>query len=311
MNPQYIKVFLKVVELKSLSGAANALYVSQSTISFQLTQLEKELNTQLLFRERGRRTVELTNAGRQFLPVAQQWHEAERLTESFKQSYQNNGLRIAASVNGFESLLFSVIEKLASKAPETKVGMIISEWEDVPNSIINSDADIAFCYGRLPDNPLLKQTLVLREDRCILCSANAAFEPGIIPASRLDPACEISIRNRRSSADYVPPAIQWVRDNLGGNTSPQLCVEKRALAPHFLKDPENWAIFPRSTALKLISQFSDTYSMREVTPKLPYRDCYMVEPKSSIRSATVAALLQCIKEYIAETSYLHLPEETV
>lgn len=149
--------------------------------------------------------------------------------------------------------------------------------------------------------------MVLREDRCILCSANAAFEHDTIPARRLNPAYEIAVRSRNS--DNKLPAVQWVQSNISGNTLPMLCVEKLILAAHNIKGPENWSIFPRSVANKFITQNPETYSLRDVIPRLPYRDFYLIEPKRGARSAAVNALLDCIREHISETSFLHLPEE--
>ena len=68
MNLTNVQTFLRVVYTNSLTQAANELYVSQPTVTARLQQLETELNTVLLRRGKGLRTIELTPQGRAFIP---------------------------------------------------------------------------------------------------------------------------------------------------------------------------------------------------------------------------------------------------
>ena len=70
--------FVHVAEMNSFTKAAEALGYSQSTISFQIKQLEKELDC-LLF-ERINHTISLTDKGKELLEYA---HSINTLTESF------------------------------------------------------------------------------------------------------------------------------------------------------------------------------------------------------------------------------------
>lgn len=72
--------FIQVAELNSFTKAANLLGYSQSTVSFQIKQLENELGC-LLF-ERINHTVTLTERGRELLEYA---HGISRMTEEFNQ----------------------------------------------------------------------------------------------------------------------------------------------------------------------------------------------------------------------------------
>ena len=60
--------FIHVAELNSFTKAAEKLGYSQSTVSFQIRQLENELNTQLF--ERINHTIALTETGVQVLNYA-------------------------------------------------------------------------------------------------------------------------------------------------------------------------------------------------------------------------------------------------
>ena len=64
-----IQVFVAVAELGSFTQAAQALFLSQSTVSAHLAALETALSTRLLDRD-ARRRVRLTPEGERVYPAA-------------------------------------------------------------------------------------------------------------------------------------------------------------------------------------------------------------------------------------------------
>ena len=81
MELKNLITFIHVAELGSFTKAAEQLGYSQSTISFQIKQLEEELGC-LLF-ERINHTITLTERGHELVSYA---HQARALTEKFKES---------------------------------------------------------------------------------------------------------------------------------------------------------------------------------------------------------------------------------
>ena len=81
MELRNLITFIHVAELGSFTKAAEQLGYSQSTISFQIKQLEDELDC-LLF-ERINHTISLTERGRDLVSYA---HKIRALTDDFKES---------------------------------------------------------------------------------------------------------------------------------------------------------------------------------------------------------------------------------
>ncbi len=81
MELRNLITFIHVAELGSFTKAAEALDYSQSTVSFQIKQLEDELGC-LLF-ERINHTITLTERGRELVSYA---HKIRALTDDFKES---------------------------------------------------------------------------------------------------------------------------------------------------------------------------------------------------------------------------------
>ena len=73
MNYTDIVTFLEIVSSSSLSKAAENLFITQPTLSHRLTSLEKELDTQLVLRQKGVRNIQLTESGKRFVPIAKKW----------------------------------------------------------------------------------------------------------------------------------------------------------------------------------------------------------------------------------------------
>ena len=70
MNLRQLYYFKKIAELEHYTRAAKELFVSQSSLSHAIQELESELNVKF-FVKKGR-NVELTKYGRLFLPYVQQ-----------------------------------------------------------------------------------------------------------------------------------------------------------------------------------------------------------------------------------------------
>lgn len=83
MELRNLITFINVAELGSFTKAAKQLDYSQSTISFQIKQLEEELGC-LLF-ERINHTITLTERGRELVSYA---HQVRTLTDAFKENFE-------------------------------------------------------------------------------------------------------------------------------------------------------------------------------------------------------------------------------
>ena len=70
MELRQLKYFVKTAETLNFSEAAKASFVTQSTLSQQIKQLEQELDTALFVRDS--HSVVLTESGAQLLPYAKQ-----------------------------------------------------------------------------------------------------------------------------------------------------------------------------------------------------------------------------------------------
>ena len=84
MEIRNLATFAEVAELNSFTRAAESLGYSQSTVSFQIKQLEEELGASLF--DRINNKISLTDTGRELLEYA---HKIGRLTEEFNDTLRS------------------------------------------------------------------------------------------------------------------------------------------------------------------------------------------------------------------------------
>ncbi|WP_044565237.1 LysR family transcriptional regulator [Anaerococcus provencensis] len=107
MHESRIETFLAIAETRNLTDASSKLYLSQSTVSTRLKQLEDYLGYKLFFRNKGLTKIELTERGEAFLPLA---NEFIKLTNKMKEN-EFISSKIKVSIAATNSIMQSIIFK--------------------------------------------------------------------------------------------------------------------------------------------------------------------------------------------------------
>ena len=144
MDFKNLETFIQVAELSSFTKAAEKLGYSQSTISFQIKQLENELNAQLF--ERINHTVALTERGKEVLSYA---HRISKLTEEMKKPIKEHTqvsghLRMAMADSLCNWLLINDYTYFHSIYPEITLNMIAASTEEMFRLLNQNEVDLVF-----------------------------------------------------------------------------------------------------------------------------------------------------------------------
>jgi LysR family cyn operon transcriptional activator len=147
MELRQLKYFLQVAESLNFTEASKRLYLTQSTISQQIKQLEEELNIQLF--DRTEKRICLTDAGREFLPYAMKvLQDAEygkqRLLDL--QNIRTGELTIGVNYS-FSHLLTSTLISFLQKYPDIKLNIIYKPVNELLEMIKKRDIDFALSYN--------------------------------------------------------------------------------------------------------------------------------------------------------------------
>jgi DNA-binding transcriptional LysR family regulator len=95
MTRAEIQAFLAVVENGSISRAADELFLRQSTLSGAFRRWKRAEHDSLQ-RGKGVRSTELTDTGRDFVPIAEKWEQLWQETLSAASKRRNKALSVSA-----------------------------------------------------------------------------------------------------------------------------------------------------------------------------------------------------------------------
>ena len=277
MNLEHVETFLAVVNAGSIIGAAERLYLSQSTVSTRIRQLEEELGAELLLRQRGHRVLDLTPYGQAFIPLAHQWVSLWETSQSIKDRPLVQDLSIA-SVDAVNSYGFiDLFNEHLTAHPEIKLRIRTHHSDEIHSLVANHIVDLGFVFRNVQYQDVISKP-VYRELMYLICHKDSSYHEEM-EVDKLDPALEIFL-------DWGPEYMQWHNRHMGGDDRFLMQVNTGSMLQHYLHVPGRWAIAPMS----VVQQFqyrSDLVSYKLDRPPAP-RICYELVhryPKPSHRQA--------------------------
>lgn len=159
MSNAKLRAFLAVARHGSFSAGARALGLSQPTLTTQVQHLEHQHGVEL-FHRRGRR-IELSDVGRQLLPIAQALEaldlEAQHLLRD--SGRLDSGQLKLGAVGPFH--VIEMVDGYRQRYPRIEVSIRVGNSAQVLADLKNYATDIAVLAGR-HDDPALSSVLYAR-----------------------------------------------------------------------------------------------------------------------------------------------------
>lgn len=141
LNLRQLEAFVSVVETGSFTDAAGKLFLSQSTVSSHVQNLEQNLNVEL-FRRDDKRNLELTKAGKQI------YHSAKRVLneclelESKARLDDANELILGASTVPSQRLVPSLLSTFAAKHEECRFNLMFDDSTNVLQMVLDGEVQV-------------------------------------------------------------------------------------------------------------------------------------------------------------------------
>ncbi len=144
MNLRFVEAFYWVATLKSVSRAAEKLFLTQSAMSARVAALEEELGVLLL--DRRDKQFRLTVAGSRFVSYSQKLLELQReiKTEMGSGMALSASLRIGAIESVLHSWLIPWIEKLRVEQPGLELELTVETTPVLMDQVQRGAQDIVF-----------------------------------------------------------------------------------------------------------------------------------------------------------------------
>ena len=245
MERSDVETFLEIVRTRNITKAAAQLFVSQSTVSSRLKNLENELGFALVIRGKGRHTIELTTKGEEFISLAERWSLLHEEAESLRAGSFTR-LRVAVNESSYHTRIAPFLLEYGHNNPDLRYAVRICDSEQVYELTNKGLTDFGFASYEA-DYPRLRVEEIERQELCIISSAHLPETGSRLDIARLDPACEI-----RFSGGHFKSMEQWREKHHPGAGEPALTVNAGLGALRFFRDAPRWAISPLNMAQLLV-----------------------------------------------------------
>jgi DNA-binding transcriptional LysR family regulator len=170
MTLEQLHIFVGVAETLSMTRAAERLNLTQPAVSAAIAALEQRHATQLF--DRVGRRLELTEAGRLFLPEAREVlaraNDARRVLEDLE-GLMRGEVRIAASQTVATYWLPRRMARFAAQAPNVRLRLFAGNSAQSVARVLSGEADIGFVEAEVTDDRL--STRIVGGDRIGLYAA--------------------------------------------------------------------------------------------------------------------------------------------
>ena len=282
-----METFWAVLEHGTLTAAANALFITQPTLTNRIQSLETEVGAQLFHRKKGVRHIELTEAGQRFLPLAYRWQALLDETRGVAETASREFLRIGAVFSSNQYILPAAYRRfLRRKLPVALwVQTLRGSGYDGAQTVARRELEMALMDGDGFFHPQLDVRPLCREETMVACSPNSSYGDVVSP-KELDPANEIVVSWRKGVQDW--------RDHwFGLTTKPILYADSMQVVDSFLGNEMMWAIVP-ATAAQALEKEGKARICRCTDPP-PDRMSYLVTRRGEALSEAAQLLLEDIR----------------
>jgi DNA-binding transcriptional LysR family regulator len=226
MELRHLQYFLVLAQDLNFSRAARRLHIAQPSLSQQIRQLERELETELI--DRSVRPLRLTNAGQVLLRNASSIvAEAEETAREVRRAGRGEvgRLRIGYSYGGLYDLVLALLRRVRAAWPNTNLVIVqLAQGEQVP-ALLTRRVDVVL--GRLTE-PLTSEVeaMPLRDERLIailsahhplaraskVCLADLGCEPFVMFPRHLEPVVFDNYIQACVTAGFTPRIGHEVSD---------------------------------------------------------------------------------------------------
>ena len=273
MTYEEIETFLMAVKTRNVTKTAEALFISQPTVSHRLKSLEEELGLHLLIRKKGYKQIELTPNGKAFLPVAERWVSLWQDTRLLR--YQDEKLDlIVGCTDTINAVLFMDLYSSLLKEDDPSIRLKIKTHysNELYELLEKHEIDIGFVYHYLQFRNVVTEP-ILRERMCYVERSEGKKKRGTsIQTDVLDLSMEVFFS---WETNYQIWHDQWISQG----RQPLIQIDTYELLLHFMKEAGRWCIAPFSVAQRLSEQLSVEICAIDTPVLPPERTLYQIRHK--------------------------------
>lgn len=175
MELRQLRYFIKAKEVLNFTEASKQLYISQSTLSQQIKQLEDEIGVPL-FNRLGKR-ITLTEAGELFAVYARNSIKsaADGLIMIKDLSDLNSGSISVGVTFALRNILTKAVTRFSTKFPNIKIKIVFETSTQLLERLKNAELDFVLTFKEAAEDASLKYLSVLKSPMSLVVSKKSEY----------------------------------------------------------------------------------------------------------------------------------------
>lgn len=296
---QRLEVFIKVIEKKNFSKAAEELHMTQPAVSQYIRSLEEATGVKLL--ERTNKYVRLNKAGEivyhHAIEIKELYAKMNHLLDDLTNK-ASGSIAIGASYTFGEYLLPQIIAEVKEQFPDIKPTVTIGNTTTIAGLVLSHQLDVGIVEGHFKGVQELK-TEPFAEDRMVVVAS--ADHPLV---QRVKPI---------KVAELIEET--WILRELGSGTREasenvfkQFSIEPKSLM-HFSSTQPIKAMVEAGMGISLVSEWAIQKELRYGDLKvldvegLPYTRDFSIVTRSPFRTKALSTFLDLLKNHQELTDF--------
>lgn len=239
-----IKTFVTLYEAKSVTLAADKLFVTQPSVSYALSKLREIFNDRLFVRakEGMEPTVYATQLYEVFYRSLQSIEYTIESAQNFDAFHTEKRFKVAMTDLGEMALLPSIFKKLQEEAPNVELEVIPPVIDKVDEWLLTGKVDAVICSRTIPGTQVERRVILEEKYVCVM---HQRFAPD---CDELTMEQFISQKHALVTRKLGHGLAEEVLSEMGVNRKESLVLPHFSVLPHLLQKNELMVILPHKIA---------------------------------------------------------------
>lgn len=156
---KHLTIFKEVARLKSMSKAAETLYISQPTISQKIQEIENYYDIKLF--QRYSKHLGISEEGKIFLEHANRiLSEMDAMDDTFFHKKEEISLRLGLTLTVASTFAPQLIANLQEKNPTLHIHVHVDNTQSIEAQLLENELDIAIVEGDIHNDNIIHEAII-------------------------------------------------------------------------------------------------------------------------------------------------------
>ncbi|WP_158095941.1 LysR family transcriptional regulator [Cloacibacillus sp. An23] len=173
MTLRHLRIFVEVVNCGKMSEAASKLYISQSSISQTIAELESYYNVKLF--DRLSKRLFLTSSGRELYEMASKVILSyDEMNQYMTHITDRQELKVGATFTIGATVMTQILKRLNGTCPNVTTRVVVDRTPVLERQILHGELDAALVEGTVKSPDVVVQKL-MQDELFLVCSPEHPF----------------------------------------------------------------------------------------------------------------------------------------